>query len=364
MYRYSTKEDCVVYAEAPHAVTTTVCFHGFDCSDHSVTKESPQFSYIGTVWQLELSCVHNDPIIREVTLRCIRSPSYIEVYYQFVTNGLPTNWVKGVNNVVRHRLNQSQVESLCMNGTLSIKIRMSTDRHTPIPFNPSVCKTIQESFMDEDSADVIIEVGENGAGAMSPTKFYAHYFILKRACPLLAELCKLKNSSSQVQIPDESPDIFNDMLLYIYGLPVPAFGNDALRTKKVIETANKYGATSLKVAAEANYVQLLSFSLENVAEHLLFADSVNCALLKETALDFIVENAFEFAKQKQLMDLPESLHNDILLAMALKWNKARAAGSLDAMRVHELRRLSLEKGLAIDGTREMMIAGLQENEDS
>jgi hypothetical protein len=215
--------------------------------------------------------------------------------------------------------------------------------------------------MAEDSADIIIELLENGAGAMLRAKFYTHYFILKRASPLLAEPCKSDTSPAQVQIPDESPDIFKDMLLYIYGLPVPAFGNDALRTRKIIEIANKYGVTNLKIAAEVHYVSLLSFSIGNVAEHLLFADSVNCALLKEKALEFIVNNAFEIAKKKQLMDIPESLHNDILLAMALKSN---AAGGIDAMSVHELRRLSHEKGLVIDGTREMMIAGLHESEDS
>ena len=133
-------------------------------------------------------------------------------------------------------------------------------------------------------------------------KFYTHYFILKRAFPLLAELCKSDTSPAQVQIPDESPDIFKDMLLYIYGLPVPAFGNDGLRTRKIIEIANKYGVTNLKIAAEVHYV----------------------------SLDFIVKNAFEIAKKKQLMDIPEYLHNDILLAMALK---GKAAGVFDAMSV-------------------------------
>ena len=210
--------------------------------------------------------------------------------------------------------------------------------------------------MAEDSADVVVEVAEKGVIMRSSSKFYAHYFILKRASPLLAELCKSSTSPVQVQIPDESPDIFKDMLLYIYGLTVPAFGIDALRTRKIIEIANKYGVTNLKIAAEVHYVSLLSFSSGNVAEHLLFADSVNCALLKEKALEFIVNNAFEIAKKKQLMDIPESLHNDILLAMALKGN---AVGGFDAMSIHELRRLSHEKGLAIDGTREMMIAGLE-----
>lgn len=212
--------------------------------------------------------------------------------------------------------------------------------------------------MAEDSADVVIEVAENEEGKMSPTKFYAHYFILKRASPLLAELCKSSTDSpSRVQIFNESPDNFEDMLLYIYGLQIPAFGNDSKRTKKIIEIANKYGVTNLKIEAELSYASSLSLSLGNIAELLFFADSVNCALLKESALEFIVNNAVNVAEKKRLIDAPSSLHNDILLAMALK---GKISDGIDTMSINELRRLSYQKGLDIDGTREMLIAGLQQ----
>ena len=212
--------------------------------------------------------------------------------------------------------------------------------------------------MAEDSADVVIEIGENEEGNMSPTtKFYAHYFILKRASPLLAELCKSSNDSpSRVQL-SESPDNFKDMLRYNYGLEIPAFVNDPKRTKRIIEIANKYGVTNLKIEAEASYVSSLSLSLGNIAELLFFAESMNCALLKEKALEFIVNNAVSVAEKKLLIDAPASLYNDILLATALK-NKT--GENIDTMSVNELRRHSHQKELDIDGTREMLIAGLQQ----
>jgi hypothetical protein len=33
-----------------------------------------------------------------------------------------------------------------------------------------------------------------------------------------------------------------------------------------------------------------TFTIENEMEHLLYAESKNCALLKEAAMDFIIEN--------------------------------------------------------------------------
>jgi hypothetical protein len=40
--------------------------------------------------------------------------------------------------------------------------------------------------------------------------------------------------------------------------------------------------------------------------------------------------------------------------------KGKISGGIDTMSIHELRRLSYQKGLDIDGTREMLIAGLQQ----
>jgi len=45
----------------------------------------------------------------------------------------------------------------------------------------------------------------------------------------------------------------------------------------------------LKLEAEACLVEMTVFSEENVLDLLLYAESKNCALLKEVVMDFIVE---------------------------------------------------------------------------
>ena len=70
---------------------------------------------------------------------------------------------------------------------------------------------------------------------------------------MLAELITSDESPSQVAIRDESPNSFEELLRYIYGCELPDFAGDVVHTKELIEIANKYGVTNLKLQAEAYY---------------------------------------------------------------------------------------------------------------
>jgi hypothetical protein len=76
-----------------------------------------------------------------------------------------------------------------------------------------------------------------------------------------------------------TPDIFRLLLNYIYG---------GTHAKEIIDAADKYGVVNLKLEAEACFVEGTTFTIENVMEHLFYAESENCALLKEVTMDFIV----------------------------------------------------------------------------
>ena len=76
---------------------------------------------------------------------------------------------KGRIRIIRSRLllnSDNVTTSYLVDGTLVIEVRMKLDgvnqatSHSPpfIPENPSACKVIQNMFMDEKSADVVIEV--------------------------------------------------------------------------------------------------------------------------------------------------------------------------------------------------------------
>ena len=60
--------------------------------------------------------------------------------------------------------------------------------------------------------------------------------------------------------------------------------------KDIIDAADRYGVVGLKLEAETSFVTSTTITLDNVIEYLLYADSVNCALIKEAVMDFILKN--------------------------------------------------------------------------
>jgi hypothetical protein len=111
------------------------------------------------------------------------------------------------------------------------------------------------------------------------------------------------------------------------------------------------------------------FSVENVKDLLIYADSKNCALLKEATMDYILENNNVVLEHVRFDDAPGSLVSDVLAAIARVKIRKDGAGAAKAdknsashfnsMRISELRRMVHDKGLDVDGSREMLIASLE-----
>jgi hypothetical protein len=258
---------------------------------------------------------------------------------------------------------------------IEVRIKLVDPTQMPPPFipeNPSACKIVQGMFMNEESADIVFEVGgqqifESNAGKKaktSPVTFPAHRLILKECSPTLAELCvSPEDKTIPISIPDVSPDVFRHMLYHLYGGKV---ADDDMKShaKGIIDAADKYGVVDLKLAAEACLVKRTAFSVENLLDHLLYADSKNCALLKEAAMDFMVENRGEVMNKISFKDAPGALVTDVLAAMERGGRTAGTDGEnktdFNAMRINELRWKAHENGLNVDGSREMLIAALKE----
>ncbi|KAL7524798.1 hypothetical protein ACHAXR_000720, partial [Thalassiosira sp. AJA248-18] len=105
-------------------------------------------------------------------------------------------------------------------------------------------------------------------------------------------------------------------------------------------------------------------TVDNMIDNLLYADSKNCALLKEVVIDFIVENGDDIIGNASFESVPGSIIMDILTAVTRgkkKDNPSSDVNNYNTMRVSTLRRKLNEKGLNVDGSREAMIALLKEN---
>ena len=139
--------------------------------------------------------------------------------------------------------------------------------------------------------------------------------------------------------------------------------------KKIIDAADSFGVTSLKMEAEVCLVNATTLSVEKVKDLLIYADSKNCALLKEVAMDYMLEHSDVVLQNIRFDDAPGSLVSDVFAAIARAKMRKDGRGVTDAiessashfhsMRISELRQKVHEKGLDVDGSREMLIASLE-----
>ena len=274
----------------------------------------------------------------------------------------------------------------CINGSLIVEVRMK--QRTPIVVPPPlefihknpINKNILKLFGDEDTADVVFEVTSSGSDDNEDTNkksktvvtFHAHRIILQDGAPFLAELSKAGSSSGEgittVSITDVTPDIFKHVLFYAYGGKITE-DDMKTNTKEIINAADKYGVVHLKLEAEDYYTKATTLNINNVLDNLLYADSKNLALLKESVMDFIIANGDDVMDKVSFSNVPGDIVKDLLAAVARGKAKssssdtAAADNNYNTMRVATLRKMLDEKGLEVDGSRESMIALLKESTD-
>ena len=386
-------------------VTHTVHWHGF-ASLSLVRGESvvsPEFLLLGNPWRLELlQSGNNANAVEGMVSIFLRNMSNRAIDVDFgvgVNDGFgkqvayeraatPRNFAPvggddgddhcwGFFNFAK----RSKLMSSLVDGTLVIEVRMrlsvpTKSVHPPfIPENP-LTKMIQGLFLDEKYSDIVFEVaegkGKNSAmkvAKTAPVSFPAHRVIIENCSSIFAELCESHDDgTTQVQINDVIPNIFRLLLSYIYGGKVSE--NDmVLHARDIIDAADKYGVINLKLEAEASFVVGATFTIENVMGLLLYADSKNLALLKEATMDYMMENRDEVLETISFADMiPGTLMRDLLAATAR--GEARNNGTnvhvdnqYNALRISELRKMAHEKGLSVDGSREMLIAALKTVQD-
>jgi len=274
---------------------------------------------------------------------------------------------------------RSDLMSSLVNGTLVIQVCMKMAEPTksvPPPFIPEnpLTKMIQGLFLNDKYSDIVFEVGgdqrkDNAkkVAKTAPVSFPAHRLIVENCSSIFAELCELHDDCTTIQINDVTPDIFRVLLSYMYGGKVSE-DDMVLHARAIIDAADKYGAVNLKLEAEASLVEGTTFTIENVMELLLYADSKNLALLKEAAMDYMMENRDEVLEKLSFTDVPGTFMRDLLAATArgeVRNNETNVHvdNNYNALRISELRKMAHEKGLSVDGSREMLIAALKTVQD-
>mmetsp|Transcript_16252 Transcript_16252/g.26509 ORF Transcript_16252/g.26509 Transcript_16252/m.26509 type:complete len:182 (-) Transcript_16252:71-616(-) len=166
------------------------------------------------------------------------------------------------------------------------------------------------------------------------------------------------DNMTAVPITDVKPDIFRHVLYYVYGGKV---SDEELKAnaKDLIDAADKFGVVNLKLEAEACYVKSTTLTTDNMLDNLLYADSKNCALLKEAIVDFIVKSGDDIINPNigkvSFDNLPGPVYKDLLRAMAARWTK-KGHGRNILTRLGNLGEILHEKGFGGGCSREKHIA--------
>ena len=354
------------------------------------SRVSPEFQSLDHRWRLDFDDLEDDDV--SMVLRHL-SKGDIAVMFNLcvidcegilLMRSKPKLFVAAGKTPYEHTSNYLGVkwskvhEAIRKGGPITVEIRMklaetsTSSAVSPfIPTNPSACKVIQNLFMDKESADIVFEVsGSTGKKSSrkiartEPAMFYAHRFIIQHCSTTLAEICEsVVDQTRPIQVTDVSPSSFHRLLNYIYGGRVST-GYLKKNAKEIIDASDRYGIPYLKLEAEACLVEMTVFSEENVLDLLLYAESKNCALLKEVVMDFIVEKRVDVLKQVSFKDAPGSMISDVLAAVARRYNVGLvedSEGDYSTLRISDLRQRAHKKGLDVDGSREMLIAALEES---
>ena len=141
-----------------------------------------------------------------------------------------------------------------------------------------------------------------------------------------------------------------------------------IHAKDIIDAADRYVIVSLKLTAEAAYVESTDITFDNAIDNLLYADGKNCALLKESVMTFLADHPNEAAEKiSSFTDCPGHILKDLLIAVGRNSKNDSSAANVNELTtlcVSALRRKVHEKGLEVDGSREAMIEAIKNGNSS
>jgi hypothetical protein len=200
-------------------------------------------------------------------------------------------------------------------------------------------------FRSGEKADIAFKVGRKTIHAHSLT------LILQANAPTLANLCDGQRHS--LVINKIHPENFELIMEYIYLGQIPAKDLIVSRGRKLIDAANRYELIKLKIAIENTPVRE-PVNKRNVADYILFADAQSCPLLKEYAIAFLALHSTEVLKSEHSIRLRES--NELLSEIIMQMGNENE----EAITVTELRKELGKRKLDVDGSKDTLIARLEE----
>jgi hypothetical protein len=162
--------------------------------------------------------------------------------------------------------------------------------------------------------------------------------------------------------------------LFIYKDEAPIITGDEEQAKQLLLAADRFGCTNLKLYMESMMVETF-VSSSNVIDLLMLGDSISCALLKETCMNFYMENPTIVQEESKpdwtrltestslLLELLNYATSGRKMCMPLQYYKSESAKERvscfmhpgDYLDVTSLRERLELLNFDVDGSREMLV---------
>ena len=201
---------------------------------------------------------------------------------------------------------------------------------------------------------------DSGGGADASFKVGDHPFpvhspIIRNNAPMLANHLDQEEGKNNVIIKDMSARVFKMILAFVYAEYSPTDEEVLENGKELIDAANRYELTDLKMLVEHVLVRERILTTKNVSDYILFADAKSCPLLKEYAIAFLRLNATEVLKSEHSKCLRKS--GEILAEVVMLSN---SYDDYETLAVNELRKELGKRKLDADGSKEALVSRLEE----
>ena len=187
------------------------------------------------------------------------------------------------------------------------KVPIYCECFRPVAKNRGVDSIYEKLLLDESIKDVELVLGEK--------RFPAHKVILAANSPVFHRMFshQMKESlSKEVEIKEVDPEVFEQLLKYMYTKKVGKFKEFA---GELLIVANRYEMEDFKLICER--VLMKNVNLENVVEFLMVADTHNAINLKKHCFCIIMANFAEVVNKDEFKELKNS-HANVLLELNLE----------------------------------------------
>ncbi|RWS22824.1 Speckle-type POZ protein-like protein [Leptotrombidium deliense] len=206
----------------------------------------------------------------------------------------------------------TNMQDLINDCALTIRCKIRVFKDLVVPKN-EVLQNIASLFMDDKLSDIIFRVQDK--------EFKAHKVILGVRSEVFSTMFTSgfkEATNNEVRVDDIDVKVFEELLRYIYTDSVVNIDDVA---KGLLVAAEKYNLPPLKSMCE--FALLKDLHVDNTLEYLLLADFNRAKVLKEYAIDLIIQHFCDIQCSEQWSrfrncDKGGTLVEEIMKTMALQ----------------------------------------------